>query len=505
MKGQLLRLSLGSDNETMARLQDTGAHLVRFGDDVLVVASNDRWSAVRARLDGRERGTPFEIGKSRLHLVVQKGRVFQLEHPDVPVLVDKGRFLVVDIKRSLAKTLTGRTDPCFGVAPLPLDTIVFETVPALRLDGRRHELVDRLLDRLDVVRLQERLDHLVSWPTRLSTSSHYSDAVDWALTRFDALGYTAHRSSVDVGGGATSANVVATVDGTSTAPRRHVIVEAHLDSINTAGGTTAIAPGADDNASGSAGVLELAEAFAGAVHDHDLTFLLLGGEEQGLHGSRQFVAALATEERQRVIAVINMDMIGSINTDVPGFLIEGASISQSLIDRIGTAAATYTDLQVQTSLTPFASDHVPFIDANMPAVLTIEAADGANENIHTASDTLDTVSASHALEILKANAAAVADLIGIRSVGTSPGPAPEGEVPTKGGFSAFDESTALAELRAHVHALRTQLERLAMQGRLGETERTAYLALHDRIDAWNDRGDSGRDASCGCSNDASRH
>ena len=73
---------------------------------------------------------------------------------------------------------------------------------------------------------------------------------------------------------------------------------------------------------------------------------------------------------------------------------------------------TYTGLQVQTSLHPFASDHVSFIRAGMPAVLTIESADEANQHIHTARDTLDTINYDLALDIVRMNLAFVAEELG---------------------------------------------------------------------------------------------
>jgi Zn-dependent M28 family amino/carboxypeptidase len=107
-----------------------------------------------------------------------------------------------------------------------------------------------------------------------------------------------------------------------------------------------------------------------------------------------------------------MDMIGTVNTPVPTVLLEGAELSQRLIDRLAEAAATYTSLVVQTSLHPFNSDHVPFIDASMPAVLTIEGADGANDNIHTGDDTMDRVDIDLALEIVRMNVATAASALG---------------------------------------------------------------------------------------------
>ena len=96
----------------------------------------------------------------------------------------------------------------------------------------------------------------------------------------------------------------------------------------------------------------------------------------------------------------------------PTVLLEGAELSQSVIDGLAAAAATYTGLIVQTSLNPFNSDHVSFIENGMPAVLTIEGADGANDEIHTARDTLDHINFDLSLEILRMNTAFVAENLG---------------------------------------------------------------------------------------------
>jgi Zn-dependent M28 family amino/carboxypeptidase len=79
------------------------------------------------------------------------------------------------------------------------------------------------------------------------------------------------------------------------------------------------------------------------------------------------------------------------------------------MDGLARAAATYTALTVERSLKPFASDHVPFIDAGIPAVLTIEGSDNTNTAIHSERDTIDRISYDFALEILRMNVAFVAE------------------------------------------------------------------------------------------------
>jgi Zn-dependent M28 family amino/carboxypeptidase len=156
----------------------------------------------------------------------------------------------------------------------------------------------------------------------------------------------------------------------------------------------------------------MSRAFQDHRGEHDLRFILFGGEEEGLFGSKRYVADLPAEERSRILAVVNMDMIGVLNAPTRSVLLEGASLSQGVIDSLGDAAMTYTQLAVETSLRPFASDHVPFIQAKIPAVLTIEGADSTNGNVHSEADTIDHVTYDFALEILRMNVAFVANEVG---------------------------------------------------------------------------------------------
>ena len=110
-----------------------------------------------------------------------------------------------------------------------------------------------------------------------------------------------------------------------------------------------------------------------------------------------------------------MDMVGSLNSPSQSVLLEGAPLSQAIIDGLSEAAATYTQLTVETSLNPFASDHVSFINAGIPAVLTIEGADNTNDTVHSETDTLQRIDYDLLLEILRMNVGFVAGVIGAAS------------------------------------------------------------------------------------------
>ncbi|MDT0350386.1 M28 family metallopeptidase [Pseudonocardia charpentierae] len=283
--------------------------------------------------------------------------------------------------------------------------------PALRAERAAPDpAVLRLLDGLSRDAFVADLETLAAHHTRRSDSSGFDEAATWAETVLADAGYSVTTQPVPRGGGRCR-NVIADRPGAAAEPHEVVLVTAHLDSINLAGPAEP-APGADDNGSGSAGLLELARALADHPAALDLRLILFGGEEEGLFGSETYVAELPAADRARIRAVLNMDMIGGRNTAEAGVLLEGAEVSQDVIDALARAAATYTDLMVTTSLHPFNSDHVPFIDAGIPAVLTIEADDSANTRPHTAADTVAGVDPDLAIAILRMNVAYLVEALG---------------------------------------------------------------------------------------------
>ncbi len=370
------------------------------------------WRTAAALADGRlRRGRRRRVSRERLHVVVQNGRLFQRLHPRVPVLLDRGRFLLIDLDPRRVRQL-GRAHPtCYGVMPLGDHQVVFDVVEPSSVRRARNPAIQTLLARLERPRLEATLTHVGSLRTRLSTSPEYRTISSWAKQQLVAAGFRVKFQAVTVNG-KPSRNVIADKQGRAPDSRGVVVMTAHLDSINLTGGASAAAPGADDNGSGAAGLLEMARVLAGHPGAHDLRVILFGGEEQGLFGSRRYVVSLPAAEKRRIRAVLNMDMIGSLNSDRRTVLLEGAPLSQSIMDELAAAAATYTTLHVERSLNPFASDHVPFIEAGVPAVLTIEGADNANDRIHSSRDTLDHIDYDLALDILRMNVAFVAGRLG---------------------------------------------------------------------------------------------
>jgi aminopeptidase YwaD len=170
---------------------------------------------------------------------------------------------------------------------------------------------------------------------------------------------------------ATSRNVI----GRPASGRCETVAGGHFDSVPQG-------PGASDNASGTATVLELARTVAARHLTGDHCFVLFGAEELGLLGSRHFVEALDEVERHELRAMLNFDMTGVGES----WLLIG---SPELV-ALGTQAAVGAGIEARPSEQPesLGSDHQSFLDAGLPAIWVFRVTDTL---LHTPQDTADRV------------------------------------------------------------------------------------------------------------------
>lgn len=207
---------------------------------------------------------------------------------------------------------------------------------------------------------------------REATSPNFADAAVFVENRFEALGYKVRRAKVRVPAGnswgtpvrrGTSVNVIAEPVGFN-ASKPHVVVGAHLD-------TVPVAPGAEDNASGIAVMLQLAAMVKQQPAGLPVQFIAFGAEEprgsgDALHhfGSRQHVATLNRTERRAVQAMVALDRVGVRASYVP--VCTANSRGNRVRDDL-RAAARRADIATRTC-TNFTSDHWSYAKAGIPAV-----------------------------------------------------------------------------------------------------------------------------------------
>lgn len=150
----------------------------------------------------------------------------------------------------------------------------------------------------------------------------------------------------------------------STGNEKAVIVSSHYDSV-------AGAPGANDNASGTGLVLELARAFQNVETDKEIRFIAFGSEEMGLIGSEHYVDNLSKQERDRILGVFNADMVATNYDKAKNLYAMTPDGSTNLVTdaTLNAAKQLNNDLVLQGKFG--SSDHVPFAYAGIPAALFI--------------------------------------------------------------------------------------------------------------------------------------
>jgi aminopeptidase S len=201
----------------------------------------------------------------------------------------------------------------------------------------------------------------------------YQASVTYIQNQLTAAGYTVTVQQFTTGG-ATGWNVIADRPGGD--PNQILMTGAHLDSV-TAG------PGINDNGSGSASVLAVAQAVAstGFSPSKHLRFAWWGAEELGLRGSQFYVNNLPTAERAKIKGYLNFDMVGSPNPgyfayDGDGSSGSGGPAGSAEIEQTLRAYFATIGVTVQDTAFDGRSDYGPFIRAGIPAGGLFTGAEG---------------------------------------------------------------------------------------------------------------------------------
>ena len=209
-------------------------------------------------------------------------------------------------------------------------------------------------------------------------------------------------------------NVVALLRGTDPALRdEYVVVGAHLDHLGRSpegaldpDARDAIRNGADDNASGTAAVLEVARLLAAKPPARSVVFALFSGEELGLLGSSHFVNNPILP-LDRAIAMVNFDMVGRLRDGkVIVYGVETADEMRAIVDAANAGGA----LKVQGVGDGYGpSDHASFYGRGIPVLHLFT---DLHEDYHRASDDADKVNAGGIAQVVGYAGRVIADIAG---------------------------------------------------------------------------------------------
>ena len=233
-------------------------------------------------------------------------------------------------------------------------------------------------------------------------------------------------------------NVVATLPGKGPNKNRIYLMIAHYDSIASktpgweGGWRQLAAPGASDNASGVVEMLETARILSQQDFDFTVRFVAFSGEELFLFGSKHY-ARLVQERGDDIAGVLNFDLLGHDPDGNLDIHVLGNEGSQWLVNAFGAAAERYRipiNLRLKNDPSFIYSDHSPFWDIGIPAVMvaeesSLDAPDESTAYIHSQEDDLTKISipllGELAIKLAVATLAELAQPI----VGSSPSPNPD--------------------------------------------------------------------------------
>ena len=267
--------------------------------------------------------------------------------------------------------------------------------------------------------------HPVSSPATLRQAEHY------LVGQFQHLGLEVSSHPFDAFGG-TYRNVIATLPASSRADRQEgappVIIAAHYDTVPGS-------PGADDNASGLAVILEVAHSLREVSLNREVRFIGFCLEEANLLGSLAYAAQLKAA-KQEITGAVVLECVGYARSEEgsqqvpPGIPITVPSVGNFLAIIGNTTSAELTAVVERAAkrhvpavalvvpgngeLLPDTrrSDHAAFWDYGYPAVMLTDTANFRNPHYHQPTDTLDTLDLSFLERVTGAVAAAVIDLAG---------------------------------------------------------------------------------------------
>jgi hypothetical protein len=252
-------------------------------------------------------------------------------------------------------------------------------------------LIREMMNQVSMDSLEATVQHLQDYQNRMWDSQNAFDASDWIAGRMAALGLEVEQqpfyASTWTGSGQAAPNVIGIQRGTLY-PDVYVVCGSHFDSFSYeamyGGGTC---PGADDNATGVASVLESARIMTQYEFEYSIVYCAYGCEEMGLYGSEAYAARCQQE---------GMEILGYFNNDMNGYLwgdtIHIDCIYPNSVAPIGdyymnVGSVYFPELPIRhVNFNEGDSDHTSFNNHGYMGIYPFEDYQHYSPNIHTTND-----------------------------------------------------------------------------------------------------------------------
>jgi hypothetical protein len=253
--------------------------------------------------------------------------------------------------------------------------------------------------------LSQWVHDLSAFHTRHTRSIYIDQVATWLANQFKVFGYTdilLHQYSQN---GYQLKNVICTKQGTSNINQIMMLCSHYDCCMEQLNDANSRAPGADDNATGIAVILELARILSHIDLKNTIQFVAFSGEEQGYWGSTAY-ADYIKSNHINLHRLINLDMVGypppnlaiTVEQDTGNVVSANNQPSQEFAKVMAQMATDYTHLPVALGEI-YGSDYMPF-EARGYVVIGVYD-DGNNPNYHRSSDTPDTVNYAYMADVAR--------------------------------------------------------------------------------------------------------
>ena len=256
-------------------------------------------------------------------------------------------------------------------------------------------IIRGMMDQVNMDSLQATVQHLQDYQSRLWDSNNAFAASDWIASRMEALGLEVEQqpfyANTWFGSGQAAPNVIGIQRGT-VYPNVYVVCGSHFDSFSyDAYYGSGNAPGADDNATGVASVLESARILTQYEFEYSIVYCAYGCEEMGLYGSEAYASRCQQE---------GMEILGYFNNDMNGYLygdqIHIDCIYPNNVAPIGTyymnvGSVYFPELPIRhVNFNEGDSDHTSFNNHGYMGIYPFEDYQNYSPYIHTPNDLIGT-------------------------------------------------------------------------------------------------------------------
>ncbi|MDD4677498.1 MAG: M20/M25/M40 family metallo-hydrolase, partial [Candidatus Cloacimonetes bacterium] len=263
-----------------------------------------------------------------------------------------------------------------------------------------------LISMVNADTLRAYVQHLQNYQTRYALADNHLEVANWIKGKFESYGFTNTWMQEYPHNNTTQYNVIATIPG-YLHPDIYIIVGGHYDSISFNSDFFTFAPGADDNASGTAGVLEIARVMMATGYQPkcSIRFIAFSAEEGAAWGSETY-CDYAIAENQNIRVMINLDMVANNLEVSQEFRVMPYLGCEEYSYETMRIAELYSSYQPVLGITGMGSDSDIFSRNGFNAVFFFERY--ISSYYHSNEDLIDYLDFQYEAEIVKAATATVA-------------------------------------------------------------------------------------------------